>query len=68
MTLPDKVYLTRGEILKSNSGITRGALRTAIESNRLEVHRFPGNKWARFLREEVVVVFELEGRTVSSDV
>ena len=63
MNLPDRLFLTRGEILKSNLGITRRALSKAIDVGALEPHVWPGNKWQRFLREDVLRVFKVNERS-----
>ena len=57
--LPMEVYLRRGEILGSSCGITRRMLENAIAAGALKAHFFPGFRYAKYDREEVVKVFAL---------
>ena len=60
MSLPKQVYVSRAEILTSSLGITKGDMRKAIESGVLKRRVFPGKKYGKYLRDDVVRVFNLE--------
>lgn len=58
--LPNKVYLTRGEVLGSGVGVTKRSLKKAIDMGVLVAHVFPGCTWKRFRRKEVIEAFGCE--------
>jgi len=58
--LPEKVFVTKKEILESNLGVTGYVLRKAVGCGALESERLPGCKNPRYRREEVLRVFGAE--------
>jgi hypothetical protein len=56
--LPDKVWISRGEILRSRLGVTDTGLRAAVSSGTLQRHTLPGTtgRKQKFLRTDVVRV------------
>jgi predicted site-specific integrase-resolvase len=57
-TLPNKIFLRRSEILACPE-ISKKALRKAIDAGVIKRVVFPGGKYAKFRRDEVVRVFQL---------
>lgn len=58
-TLPNKIFLRRSEIL-SCADVTERTFRKAIKSGLIKKIVFPGGKYAKFRRDEVVRVFRLQ--------
>jgi len=55
--LPDKVMLTRGDILNSNLGVTRRKLKAAVKSGAIRSVKTDGYKWAHYDKNEVLRAF-----------
>jgi len=60
--IPDQVFVSWGQIVDSNAGISRYDLAKAVRAGAVTRHRFPGCRRAKYRREEIVRVFGLEGR------
>jgi len=60
MTLPEKVWLKRGEIINAGLGITKRDLRKVIDEGALEGRAFPGCKYRKYRREDVMRVFGIK--------
>jgi hypothetical protein len=57
MTLPREVFVRRADVLGAGLGISTYAFKKAVRLGLLERHVFPGMKYGRYRRDEVVRVF-----------
>ncbi|MHC4616806.1 MAG: hypothetical protein ACYTEQ_03535 [Planctomycetota bacterium] len=55
--LPQKLLVTRSEILNSNIGISKGDFAKAIRCRAITPVRTPGKKYAKYYRDDVIKVF-----------
>ena len=60
MKLPETVYVSRSEILKSDLGITSTDLRKAVDAGLLKKIAFPGRKYGKYFRDDVLQVFGIK--------
>jgi len=66
MMLPEKVFVTRGEVINGGFGISRKDFDKAIRAGALTKMVFPGRRYGKYRRDEVSMVFGLGERKVKS--
>jgi len=57
--LPNTYWLRRGDILRSNLGITRYAFRAALRRRKIQRVVLPGMSEGRYRRDEVLKAFAI---------
>jgi len=59
--LPRRCYLTRGEIVGADVGVSKGDIRKAVACGVLKRHLFPGRtRRGKYDRDELIEVFKLK--------
>ena len=60
MPLPQTVFLSEIDIVGAGVGITRYSLRKAVRNGALKKVVFPGRKYGKFRRRDVVTLFQIK--------